>query len=52
MRAAISFRGDAQQARITRLTSQVKAIQATLQANSGAGTEVRSVKAEATTVRQ
>ena len=52
MRAAISFRGDAQQARIARLTSQVKAIQASLQANSGAGTEVRTVKAEGTTIRQ
>jgi hypothetical protein len=44
-------RGDAQQARIARLISQVKAIQAALKTNSGAHPEVRTVKAEGTTVR-
>jgi hypothetical protein len=42
----------AQQAQIARLTRQVKTIQATLKANGRSGSEVRTVKAEGTTVRQ
>jgi len=41
-----------QQEQIVRLTRQVKTIQATLKANGRSGSEVRTVKAEATTVRQ
>jgi hypothetical protein len=42
----------AQQAQISRLTRQVKTIQATLKANGRSGSAVRTVKAEGTTVRQ
>jgi hypothetical protein len=42
----------AQQAQIVRLTRQVKTIQATLKANGRSGSEVRTVKAAGTTVRQ
>jgi len=42
----------AQQAQIARLTRQVKTIQATLKAKGGRGSAIRTVKAEATTVRQ
>jgi len=45
-------RGYLQQARIARLTRQVKTIQATLKANGQTGSAVRTVKAEGTTVRQ
>jgi hypothetical protein len=41
-----------QQAQIARLTRQVETIQATLKTNGQAGSAVRTVKAEGTTVRQ
>jgi len=41
-----------QQEQIARLTRQVKTIQATLKVNGQSGSAIRTVKAEATTVRQ
>jgi len=45
-------RGDVQQARVSQLISQVKAIEASLKTNNGADPEVRTAKARGTTVRQ
>lgn len=42
----------AQQARIAQLTRQVKTIQAALKENGRSGSAIRTVKAEATTIRQ